>query len=120
MLNKKYLIAIVALMACLIASTALAGGVKDRMIQRKPQIDAMLANGTLGENNLGLLEYRGAEQGLAVVKEENQDRLMVYKAIAKKAGTTFTIVGQRRAVRIVEQAPAGTWLQDSNSRWYQK
>lgn len=119
--NKKHIIAIFTLVICLFATTAMAQGIKERMIQRKPTIDALLAQGVIGENNLGLIEYRGAEQNIAVVKEENQDRLTVYKAIAKKTGTTFTIVGQRRAVQIAQQAPPGTWIQDGGtSRWYKK
>ncbi len=120
MLNRKYIFALLVLTICLMTTSALAGGVKERMIQRKPAIDAMLANGTLGENNIGLLEYRGKELGLPEVKAENNDRLAVYKAIGKKTGTTFSVVGQRRAAKIAKQSPPGTWLQDGHSKWYQK
>ncbi|MGL1862886.1 MAG: YdbL family protein [Pseudodesulfovibrio sp.] len=120
MKNKRQIIALLTLVICLIGSAAMAEGVKERMIQRKPAIDTMLADGTLGENNIGLLEYRGKELGLPEVKAENNDRLAVYKAIGKKTGTTFSVVGQRRAAKIAKQSPPGTWLQDGNSKWYKK
>jgi len=118
--NKKSIIAIITLVICLMGTVAMAGGIKDRMKERKPAIDALLSDGTIGENNIGLLEYRGAELGLDVVRAENQDRNKVYMAIAKKAGTTLDVVGQRRAVRIAQTAPPGTWIQGDNGKWYQK
>lgn len=111
---------ILALILCLAGTSALAGGIKDRMVQRKPAIDALLAKGVIGENNIGLLEYRGAEQNLAVVREENQDRFAVYEAIARKTGADKIVVGQRRAAMIASQAPSGTWLQSPEGSWYQK
>ena len=119
MLNKKYLITTLMLIACLFATTAMAGGIKDRMIQRKPAVDALLAQGAAGENNSGFLESRGG-QGGDVISAENSDRKLVYGAIAKKAGTSPAVVGQRRAAKIAQQAPAGTWLQNAGGQWYQK
>ncbi|QGY38959.1 DUF1318 domain-containing protein [Pseudodesulfovibrio cashew] len=117
--NRRYLIALLALLACLVATTATAGGLKDRMIQRKPAIDAMLAKGVIGENNVGMLTVRGsADKG--VVSAENADRAKVYAAIAKKTGTTPAVVGQRRAAKIAQQAPPGTWLQQPGGQWYKK
>ncbi len=118
--NKTYIISILTLVICLIGTVAIAGGIKERMKERVPAINALKVQGVIGENNIGLLEYRGAEQGIGVVHDENRDRATVYKAIAKKAGTTMNVVGQRRAVKIAEQAPAGTWLQSVDGRWYQK
>ncbi|MDC0336399.1 YdbL family protein [Pseudodesulfovibrio sp.] len=120
MRNRKYIFGLVLLIFCLTTATAMADGIKERMIQRKPAIDALLAEGTLGENNIGLLEYRGNDLGLPEVTAENEDRLTVYKAIARKTGTTITVVGQRRAAMIAQQAPPGTWLQDTGGQWYKK
>lgn len=118
--NKKYLILIATLALSLLGTAAMAGALKDRIIQRKPAIEALLAQGTIGENNLGLLEYRGEEANLEVVKAENADRITVYKAIAKKTGTTMNVVGARRAAKIAQKAHPGTWLQDGNGKWYRK
>lgn len=119
-MKNRLFLPLIALVLCLAASTALAGGIKDRMIQRKPAIDALLAKGTVGENNIGLLEYRVTELSLTVVSDENNDRFTVYKAIAQKTGTDQLVVGQRRAAKIAEMAPAGTWLQSPEGKWYRK
>ncbi|WP_319542253.1 YdbL family protein [uncultured Pseudodesulfovibrio sp.] len=118
--NKTTLIIVMALIVCLAGSSAFAGALKDRILARKPAVAAMLADGTVGENNKGFLEFKGAQKQADVVAAENQDRATVYQAIAKKTGTTSELVGQRRAAKIAQSAPSGTWLQDSNGNWYKK
>ncbi|MGE4194667.1 MAG: YdbL family protein [Pseudodesulfovibrio sp.] len=120
MRNKTTFTLILAVALCLGASAALAGALKDRIIARKPVVAALLADGTVGENNLGYLEFRGAKKQADVVAAENQDRATVYAAIAKKAGTTPEVVGQRRAVKVAQRAPSGTWLQNPDGSWYKK
>lgn len=120
MRNRTILILTLAMALCLAATTALAGSLKDRIIARKPAVAALLADGTVGENNQGFLVFRGAKKQADVVAAENKDRATVYKAIAKKAGTTPDLVGQRRAAHVAESAPAGTWLQKSDGTWYRK
>ncbi len=100
--------------------TALAGELKDRLIARRPLVAALLADGTVGENNQGFLDFRGPKKQADVVDAENKDRAAVYQFISKKAGTTPDLVGQRRAAHIAESAPAGTWLQKPDGTWYQK
>lgn len=119
-MRNRTLILTLALALCLAATTALADSVKDRIIARKPAVTALLADGTVGENNQGYLEFRGAKKQADVVAAENQDRAAVYAAIAKKAGTTPALVGQRRAAKIAQQAPSGTWLQKPEGTWYKK
>lgn len=119
-MNKKHLITLVTIVACLFGTIAMAGGIKDRMIQRKPVIDSLLAQGVIGENTQGLLEFRAAPQQADVVNAENADRTTVYNAIAQKTGTTPAVVGQRRAAKIAGKAPAGTWLQNASGQWHQK
>ncbi|MDD3312547.1 YdbL family protein [Pseudodesulfovibrio sp.] len=120
-MRNRYLPALaLALVLCALAGTALAGEIKDRMIARKPLVAALLADGAVGENNQGFLDFRGAKKQADVVAAENQDRAAVYRLIAKKAGTTPDMVGQRRAARIAESAPAGTWLQKPDGSWYRK
>ena len=120
MRNKTRLILILTLVLGLTASVALAGSMKDRFIARKPAVAALLADGTVGENNQGFLEFRGAKKQADVVAAENQDRATVYAAIAKKTGTTPDLVGQRRAAKIAETADPGTWLQKPEGTWYKK
>jgi hypothetical protein len=120
MRNKTRLVLIFTLVLGLAASTALAGPLKDRFIARKPVVAALLADGTVGENNQGYLEFRGAKKQADVVAAENKDRATVYKAIAKKAGTTPELVGQRRAAKVAERAKPGIWLQNPDGSWYKK
>lgn len=119
--NLRQLAALLALCACLIATAAQAGGLRERQAERKPIIDALLAEGKIGINNIGLLEYVDEDLHLDVVKAENEDRVLVYKAIAKKTNKTINDVGAKMAVKIHEKAPSGTWLQSfDESKWYRK
>jgi uncharacterized protein YdbL (DUF1318 family) len=77
--------------------------------------------GIIGENNLGYLDFTGAEKKKTeVVNDENSDRKKVYEAIAKNENTTVDLVGKRRAKQIAEKAEPGDWLKDENGKWYQK
>ena len=120
MRNKTRLVLIFTLVLGLAASAALAGPLKERFIARKPVVAALLADGTVGENNQGYLEFRGAKKQADVVAAENKDRATVFAAIAKKTNTTPDLVGQRRAAHVAQQAPAGTWLQKPDGTWYKK
>ncbi len=110
----------VCLAVCLASGPALAGQLKDRMLERLPTITALKAQGIIGENNQGYLEFRGPQTQADVVQAENADRATVYKAIAQKTNTTPELVGQRRAEQITRQEPAGTWLQMPDGSWYRK
>jgi len=124
--RKHMLIQILFAIAILgiIATSAWGGGaqeIKDRMAERLPVIMELKHKGLVGENNQGLLEFVGAAKEKAdVVEAENKDRGIVYKAIAKKAGTTPELVGQRRANQIAENAGSGEWIQDEGGQWKQK
>ncbi len=101
---------------------AQADSVKDRMAARAPEILKLKAQGLVGENNQGYLEVRGSGGGAAVdlVKAENQDRQLVYKAIAAKTGASVAQVGQRAAAKRAQVAGGGEWLQKPGGEWYQK
>lgn len=95
--------------------------IKQRMIDRLPVIKALKGKGIVGENNKGYLEFVGKKKEKAdVIKAENKDRKLVYKAIAKQQGTTAAVVGKHRAVQIANKARPGEWLQDAKGKWYQK
>ena len=120
MKSNKYIVAIVAIAICLIGTAAIAGGLKDRMKQRAPAVAALKAQGIVGENWAGFIEFRGAAQQEDLVRAENADRKIVYTAIAKKRGVSMEEVGKTRAAIIAQKSPAGTWLQDPSGPWYQK
>jgi uncharacterized protein len=122
MMNKKGRIATIVLFLAIIALAATAWGqdIKTRMRSRLPAIVALKAAGVVGENNQGYLVVRKATDQKSVVDAENQDRRMIYAAIAKKQNTTPELVGQRRAMQIAEKADPGTWIQNANGQWIQK
>jgi len=98
-----------------------AAEIKARMKARLPVIQDMKARGIIGENNQGLLAFRGgSKEGGDVVAAENADRMAVYTAIAKQQKVSAALVGQRRALQIAQSAPAGVWLQDAKGNWYKK
>ncbi len=99
-----------------------ANDIKARMQERLPTILQLKADGVLGENNMGYLEFiPGAPQKEAgIISAENNDRETVYNAIAKQQGTTSKLVGERRAIQIYQNASSGEWLQDTSGKWYKK
>ncbi len=100
---------------------AFGESIKARMKARLPTINQLKAQGIVGENNKGFLEFRSSDRSKAsIVNSENKDRATVYKAIAQKQGTTPDLVGKRRALQIRKIARPGTWLQDDSGKWYKK
>lgn len=101
--------------------SAFADDIKARMKKRLPDIKALKAQGIVGENNKGFLQFVGANKaGADVVAAENKDRQTVYQAIAKQQGTTAELVGKRRALQIAKKTKPGEWVQDAGGNWIQK
>jgi uncharacterized protein YdbL (DUF1318 family) len=126
---KKYSVfyGIIAVLVLMVFSTegmcfAGADDIKARMQERLPTIVQMKAEGIIGEDNRGFLEFvpGAAKKMQDVVAAENRDRQMVYEAIAKQQKTTADLVGRRRAIQIAEKAVQGEWLQDESVKWYKK
>ena len=98
-----------------------ANDIKTRMKNRLPEIIELKTDGIVGENNRGYLEFIGDKKVKPdVVAAENEDRNIVYQAIAKQQGTTAELVGKRRALQIIEKAGPGEWVQDESGKWIQK
>jgi uncharacterized protein YdbL (DUF1318 family) len=99
-----------------------ADDIKVRMQERLPTVVQMKADGIIGENNKGFLEFApgAAKNGGNVITAENNDRQIVYNAIAKQQGTSAKLVGERRAIQISEKAKPGEWLQDKSGKWHKK
>ena len=101
--------------------TAFADDIKARMKSRLPVIKKLKAQGIVGEDNKGYLQFVGGKKTKAdVVAAENKDRQTVYGAIAKQQGTTAELVGKRRALQIANKAAPGEWVQDADGKWIQK
>jgi hypothetical protein len=95
---------------------------RQRMLERLPKIDALKAEGVVGENNQGFLSERAAlgPAQASLVADENADRVLVYEDIARRSNTDAATVGRERAEQIADRAAPGCWLQDKNGRWYRK
>lgn len=125
MKNNIFFVSISLSLSVLLITGALAfagsNEIKERIKARLPVIDALKADGIIGENNRGYLEFiKNNKPKEDVVISENQDRKKVYSAIAKQQGTTADLVGKRRAKQITQRAKPGQWLQDGSGNWYQK
>ena len=55
-----------------------------------------------------------------IIKDENNDRRLVYEEIANRTKAPVRQVGARRAEAIARQARSGTWLQNAAGEWQQK
>jgi uncharacterized protein YdbL (DUF1318 family) len=122
-MDSKKRIAVCLLLGTLIALVGAAWGqdIKARMHDRLPAIVALKAAGVVGENNQGYLTIlKQPTDKKALVDAENQDRRMIYEAIAKQQKTTPELVGQRRAMQIAEKSDPGAMIQDAKGNWIRK
>ncbi len=104
---------------------------KARRIERLPDIQEYKDKKILGENNEGLLDARSTE-GLdrdqvaslrKMVKEENSDRMTIYRdvvAINKMVSTEIKRVQAAAAKANRKLAKEGEWIQDENGVWQTK
>lgn len=105
----------------LTGSLSFAEDIKSRMKARKPAIDALKAQGTIGENRQGYLEYIASSSAESeVIAAENNDRKKVYSAIARKEGVAAAQVGNQRAMQIEKRSKPGMWFKDQTGKWYRK
>lgn len=116
----------VLLAALVLAPTALAAGVgevKQRMRKRRPKLNALKAEGKIGETDGGYVEPVKPDEATAettkLLGRENADRDIVYKIIAEKSGTTPDAVAKRNGKRNWDKARPGEWYKKGGT-WIQK
>lgn len=99
-----------------------AADLRHRMEQRLPQIDALKAQGVVGETNRGFIDERksGVPNAAKIVADENHDREAVYAYIAKQTGSDAETVGRARAKQIAAASRPGVWVQDGSGNWSKK
>lgn len=104
-----------------VVEAASASELKARMAQRLGKVVALKKDGSVGENNRGLLTARKALSAAdaRIVAAENADRKAVYQIIATKAKTSAASVGRTRAAGIRKSASKGTWVQLPSGAWKQ-
>ncbi len=120
--SRLTLLLTLLLATSLSALAANLGQVKAAMQARQPAIEALWAEGSIGENNQGFLEARGTLSAAAqqLMQAENTDRRVVYQAIARSTQSTPQQVAVQRALQISQRAAKGLWLQDAQGQWYRK
>lgn len=101
---------------------AQAEGGKDAAVQRRAarsgEISAALSAGCLGESDLGYVEVRPCDgdqsRYQALAKSENDDRLIIYRAIAVERGldaSQASVIGEIFAADIREKLKSGQLFQ---------
>jgi hypothetical protein len=89
-----------------------------RRRDRKPSLSKYESSGVVGENRSGLAEIRAAADADAqtLVRDENADRMAIYRAVAQKNSTSVEDVQKLYAKRLQTDAPAGTPI-ETDAGW---
>ena len=97
------------------AQEGMSPEVEQAALRRKARIDelrALESKGIVGENRMGQVEIRDAAQAndsaRQLIAAENQDRMVIYQAVAAKNGTSVEEVQKPYAKRLIADAPSGT------------
>ena len=108
--------------AVLVTGTmAMAGGIKERMLQRQPILLDLKDRGIIGETSAGYLGFVTApSSGQEVVAAENQDRKTIYAQIAQQQNISAELVARRRGLVLIERTSPGHFYQDGSGRWVKK
>ena len=94
---------------------------KKRFQERYPAIKELKARGVVGETDKGYLEWveKKESNSADLVKEENDDRTALYKAVAEKEKTDQDTVAKHNAQRNFDKAKTGEYLQ-VDGKWHKK
>lgn len=81
-----------------------------RRRERLEKINTFKKEGKVGENRFGLLEIRGFKDIDIenIVREENNDRMIIYKMIARKNNVPIEEVQKLYSERLQKDSPPGT------------
>lgn len=109
------------------AEEGLSGDIEEAAMRRGARYDRLAAaesKGLIGETNSGLLELRGAGSSDASLNElvsaENNDRMIIYRSVAKKNGATLDEVRELYAKKLQAKAPSGTPVESASGEWRAK
>lgn len=106
------------LMANAYAEEGLSQDVEDAAIRRRDRRAELVSwetRGAVGENRLGLIEQRDGGAPQQLISSENADRMVIYRAIAKKNGASLEDVQKVYAQRLQSDASAGTPIEVMNT-----
>ncbi len=93
-----------------------------RRRDRRSALTALEVQGVLGESNTALVVVRTAGNASAqsMMNAENSDRMVIYRAIAAKNGSSVQDVQKVYAGRIREGLPSGAAVQGPDGSWTTK
>lgn len=104
------------------AQEGLAPEVEEAALRRKDRRSELISweeKGVVGENRSGLVEIRNSGSATAALEQlvnlENEDRMIIYQAVAEKNGTSVEEVQKLYAKRLQEDAPSGTPIESVNA-----
>jgi uncharacterized protein len=104
-----------------VVGPVLAQGIKERMKSRLPVIAELKKQQIVGENNRGYLDFVGSQKSHEdLIRQENQDRKMIYTQIAAQQNTQLLVVEKNRALQLAERAAPGTYVQTQDGTWILK
>jgi hypothetical protein len=85
-------------------------------------LDAAKAQGVVGERADGLVGAVGSADAeiSALIATVNKERLERYAAVAAKNGTDVTKVQAVAGQKLIENTPAGQYVQDASGRWVKR
>jgi len=88
-----------------------------RRKDRYSELNSWEAKGAVGENKSGLVQIiKPVDPALEqLINTENSDRMIIYREIAKKNGTSVEDVQKLYAKRLQSDAPAGTPIEVLNA-----
>lgn len=109
------------------AEEELSAEVEQAAMRRNARYNDLMSaesKGLIGENNSGevvLRETAGGDPSLSqLVSAENQDRMVIYRSLAKKNGISIGEVEKLYAKKLQASAPAGTPIQSASGEWQTK
>jgi uncharacterized protein YdbL (DUF1318 family) len=99
--------------------------IKKRMKQRYPMITEMKEKGKIGETHLGYIDLINPEAKkdsvvLAILRDENTDRELLYNLIAEQTETNPELVGRQNAFRIFQKAGDDEYFKAADGQWRRK
>lgn len=85
-------------------------------------LDQAKQSGLVGERPDGLVASVGpaSAETARLITRVNAERLDRYRAIAQNNGTAVEAVQAVAGAKLITQAPAGTWVMDSQGSWHRK
>jgi uncharacterized protein YdbL (DUF1318 family) len=93
-----------------------------RRRDRRDELSSLEVQGVLGEGRSALVVVRSSGNARAqqVMTDENNDRMIIYRAIAAKNGSSVEDVQKVYAERLRAGVPAGTQVQNADGSWSKK